>query len=517
MGEPAAPDDLPGNSGISRGGSSDQGFVLEMRGIDKRFPGVHALKRVDLRLKRGEILALVGENGAGKSTLMKVLTGIYTPDEGEIVYNGSRVAFSSPREAQAAGISIVHQELNLMNHLSVARNIFIGRESKGFFLNDKIINEAAAGLFERLHVAIDPREKVGRLTVGKQQMVEIAKAMSFDSGVIVFDEPTGALSASETRELFGIMREFRGRGISMIFITHRMDEIKEISDRITVMRDGEYVDTFVTEDTGLDAIIRAMVGRVIYEEPKTVSGVPADAPVVLDVRNLSSRQVKDVSFKLRKGEILGFAGLIGAGRTEAMRLIFGADRRDGGEIFIGGRPVNIKTPRDAVSNGIGYLSEDRKRFGLALGLSVADNAVMTALREYCRGWFVNRPKITAAVSDYVNRINIRTPSVFQPVGKLSGGNQQKVVVAKWLIRNCDILIFDEPTRGIDVGAKSEIYKLMNSLAEQGKSIIMVSSEMPEIFRMSDRIACMCEGRLTGILNIEEASQEAVMKYATMRG
>ena len=496
--------------------AANTGVILEVRGIDKRFPGVHALKHVDFQLNKGEILAIVGENGAGKSTLMKVLTGIYTPDAGDIYYDGAKVTFSSPREAREAGISIVHQELNLMNHLSVARNIYIGRESRGLFLNDRKINDAAGKLFEQLKVDINPAVKVGALTIGKQQMVEIAKALSFDSKVLILDEPTGALTVAETKELFNIMRDLRSRGIAMIYISHRMDEIMEISDRIAVMRDGEYINTFNTKQTNLDQIIQAMVGRVIYEEPKTFSHVPEGAPVVLETKNLVSRHVKDVSFSLRKGEILGFAGLMGAGRTETVRLIFGADKRDSGEIFINGKNVNIKTPKDAVKNGLGYLSENRKSFGLALGLSLADNAIIASLKDYCAGLFVRKQRITSAVNVYVEKINIRTPSIKQIVGRLSGGNQQKVILTKWLIRNCEILIFDEPTRGIDVGAKSEIYKLMNALVEQGKSIIMISSELPEIFRMSDRIVCMCEGRVTGIIDIKDASQEVIMKYATMR-
>jgi len=359
--------------------AANTGVILEVRGIDKRFPGVHALKHVDFQLNKGEILAIVGENGAGKSTLMKVLTGIYTPDAGDIHYDGDKITFSSPREAREAGISIVHQELNLMNHLSVARNIYIGRESRGLFLNDRKINDAAGKLFEQLKVDINPAVKVGALTIGKQQMVEIAKALSFDSKVLILDEPTGALTVAETKELFNIMRDLRSRGIAMIYISHRMDEIMEISDRIAVMRDGEYINTFNTKQTNLDQIIQAMVGRVIYEEPKTFSHVPEGAPVVLETKNLVSRHVKDVSFSLRKGEILGFAGLMGAGRTETVRLIFGADKRDSGEIFINGKNVNIKTPKDAVKNGLGYLSENRKSFGLALGLSLADNAIIASL------------------------------------------------------------------------------------------------------------------------------------------
>lgn len=497
-------------------GGSNSSVILQMIDIDKRFQGVHALKKCCFELKRGEIHALVGENGAGKSTLMKVLTGIYQADEGKILYNGKEICFKNPKEAQEAGISIVHQELNLMNHLSAAQNIFIGRESKGFLLNDTIINQKTQELFDILKLDIKPTVKVGKLTVGKQQMIEISKAISFDSSVLVFDEPTAALTDIEIAELFKTMNDLKEKGVTMVYISHRMDEIMEIADRITVMRDGEYITTLNTKETTLDEIINAMVGRTIYLEPKTESCVPPDAPVVLEVRNLRSKDVKDVSFQLHRGEILGLAGLMGAGRTETARLIFGADPRTNGEILKNGVPVEIKTPQDAVKAGIGYLSEDRKRFGLASGLSIADNIVLTCLEDYSRFGVVNKAKIKKASKKYVDGINIKTPSITQLIRNLSGGNQQKVIIAKWLIRDCDVLIFDEPTRGIDVGAKSEIYKLMNRLASEGKSIIMISSELQEILRMSDRIACMCEGKLTKILDIQAANQELVMKYATTR-
>ena len=490
--------------------------ILEMLGIEKLFPGVVALSQVDLKLKKCEVHALVGENGAGKSTLMKVLTGIYKCDSGRIVYNGKEVVFANPKAAQEAGVSIVHQELNLMNHLTAAQNIFIGRECKGFLLNDKIINAQAQQLFDALKVNIKPTDKVGNLTVGKQQMVEIAKAISFDSSVLVLDEPTAALTETEIRELFKIINQLRAQGVTMVYISHRMDEIMEISDRITVLRDGQYVTTLTTKETDLDQIIKAMVGRTIYEEPKTHSNVTPEAPVVLEVKNLKSRDVKDVSFKLHKGEILGLAGLMGAGRTEVARLIFGADRLDSGQILIKGKPVSIKKPEDAVAAGIGYLSEDRKRYGLAVGLSVSQNVVLASLKDFCAAGVVNDGKVTRVTEGYIKQINIKTPGPNQLVRNLSGGNQQKVVIAKWLLRDCDVLIFDEPTRGIDVGAKSEIYKLMNELAAAGKSIIMISSELQEVLRMSDRVACMCEGRLTGILDIQDADQEVIMKYATQR-
>lgn len=501
---------------MSENTQSARPVVLQMIDIDKRFQGVHALKKCNLELRKGEVHALVGENGAGKSTLMKCLTGIHKPEEGRIVYNGKEVSYKNPKEAQEDGISIVHQELNLMNHLTAAQNIFIGRESKGFILNDSIINQKTQELFDHLKLHISPTEKVGNLTVGKQQMVEISKAISFDSSVLILDEPTAALTETEIRELFRTMNDLRERGVTMVYISHRMDEIMEMTDRITVMRDGEYITTLNTKETNLDEIINAMVGRTIYAEPKTHSNVAPDAPVVLEAKNLVSKDVKDVSFQLHKGEILGLAGLMGAGRTETARLIFGADPRISGEIYKNGQPVTIRTPQDAVNAGIGYLSEDRKRFGLAVGLSVADNTILAAAENFCKMGVVDEQKVRQVTEEYIKKINIKTPSISQLIRNLSGGNQQKVIIAKWLVRNCDVLIFDEPTRGIDVGAKSEIYKLMNDLAAEGKSIIMISSELEEVLRMSDRIICMCEGRLTKILDIQEASQEVIMKYATMR-
>lgn len=490
-------------------------YILEMDGIDKRFQGVHALKNCSLNLKAGEVLALVGENGAGKSTIMKVLTGIYNADLGSIKYFGEEVVFKTPRDAQNAGISIVHQELNLMNHLTVAQNIFIGRESGGLFVDDDIINKKTAELFEKLNVQIDPEEKVGNLTVGKQQMIEIAKAISYESKIIVFDEPTATLTDTEIDDLFKIISELRAKGVGMIYISHRMDEIKRITDRITVMRDGEVIGTQNTADVEIDEVIRMMVGRITYEPPKEQSAVPHDAPVVLKVENLTSKDVENISFELHKGEILGFAGLMGAGRTEVARLIFGADKKTSGDIYLNGEKVEINSPFDAVKLGIGYLSEDRKRFGLALGLSVANNIAIACLDDFCEGFFIKEDKIKKVADEYIDMINIKTPSAYQLLKNLSGGNQQKVVIAKWLVRNCDILIFDEPTRGIDVGAKSEIYKLMNQLAESGKSIIMISSELPELLRMSDRVYVMCEGRHTATMGIEEANQHNIMKCATL--
>lgn len=489
--------------------------LILMEGIDKSFPGVRALNQCHFDVNRGEVHALVGENGAGKSTLMKILAGIYQRDGGKIFYEGREVNFTSPKEALDAGIGIIHQELNLMPHLTVAENIFIGKEfTKGIFIDQNAINQEAEKLLKSLNLDIDPRARVMDLSVAKQQMVEIAKALSYDSQLIIMDEPTSSLTDSEIEELFRFIRDLKARNRAVVYISHRMDEVFAISDRITVMRDGEYVGTFKTEETDRDTIIKAMVGRTIYIQPKEKSMVEEDAPVVLEVRNLKSDVVKDVSFKLRKGEILGFAGLVGAGRTETARLIFGADPKQDGEIFIRGKKVEINSPQDAVANGIGYLSEDRRRFGLAVGLPVDVNVTMASLENYINKGIIDFKKERETASEYVKKLSIRTPSIRQLVRNLSGGNQQKIVVAKWLVKNCDILIFDEPTRGIDVGAKSEIYNLMDELTKEGKSIIMISSELPELLRMSDRIIVMCEGVKTAELNIEEATQEIIMKYAT---
>ena len=493
--------------------------ILEMKGIVKSFGPVKALKGVDLDLRAGEVHALMGENGAGKSTLMKVLTGIHDANEGTIHYNGKQVAYSKPKDAMEDGIVIVHQELNMMNHLTVAQNIFIGREEfrHNWLIDDGASIKKAKKLFDLLKLDINPTEKVGNLTVGKQQMVEIAKALSMDAKVIVFDEPTAALTESEINELFVIIDDLRAKGVGIIYISHRMDEIARITDRVTVMRDGEYVGTVNTKDTTKDEIIAMMVGRTIYEDPKAASAVADDAPVVLEVKNLKAgSSVKDVSFQLRKGEILGFSGLMGAGRTEVARLLFGADKKESGTILVNGKEVTINSPQDAIREGIGYLSEDRKRFGCIVDMTIADNTVMTNLDKYIKGGLINDGEIVKVSDEFVKQLRTKTPSSKQLVRNLSGGNQQKVVIAKWLEQNSDILIFDEPTRGIDVGAKSEIYTLMNALVAQGKSIIMISSELTEILRMSDRIVVMCEGRKTGELDISQATQERILALATDR-
>ncbi len=493
--------------------------ILEMHDIDKRFSGVHALKGVKFELRSGEVHALMGENGAGKSTLMKVLCGIHKRDGGKITLFGEDVDFKNIKESQDAGISIIHQELNMMNHLTVAQNIYIGREPmiNGVYIDDKKMEEDAKALFDRIGVKIDPSAVLGTLTVGKQQMVEIAKAVSHDSKILILDEPTAALTQVEVEELFNIMHDLKEKGIGMIYISHRMDEINRISDRITVMRDGEYVGTLITKDTTKDEIVKMMVGRVIYGDKKEKSNVPEGAEVVLEVKNLSrGKEIRDVSFKLHKGEILGFSGLMGSGRTEVARAIYGADAFDSGEIYINGSLAKIRTPEEAVNKGICYLSEDRKRYGLLLDKSVAENSALSSLDDYIKFGFINDKKIEEDAIRENAKLKTKTPSIRQLTRNLSGGNQQKVIIARWLLKNSDIFIFDEPTRGIDIGAKSEMYTLMEELASQGKSVIMISSELSEIQRLSDRVVVMCEGRKTGELDIKDATQEEIMKYATMR-
>ncbi|MDR5817049.1 MULTISPECIES: sugar ABC transporter ATP-binding protein [unclassified Caballeronia] len=494
--------------------------LISVSKLCKRFPGVRALHEIQFDLKPGEVHALMGENGAGKSTLMKILAGVYTRDSGDMLLDGQPVEFTSPREAQALGIGIIHQELQLMNHLSVAQNIFIGREPRkclGLLLDEDKLNAAAREILARMHVKLDPRTIVGTLTVASQQMVEIAKALSFDSRVLIMDEPTSALNDAEIAELFRIIRELKAHGVGIVYISHKMDELKQISDRVTVMRDGEYVATVHTAETSVDTIIGMMVGRTLTDLTSFLGGSD-QGEIALEVKHLNAGPlVRDVSFTLRRGEILGFAGLMGAGRTEVARAVFGADPVQSGEIVVKGVPASIKKPSDAVRRGIGYLSEDRKRFGLATGMDVESNIVMSNLGKFLSGRvFLRRSKIRKTAAHFIRLLAIRTPSPTQPVRLLSGGNQQKIVIAKWLERDCDVLFFDEPTRGIDVGAKSEIYKLLRSLAQQGKAIVMISSELPEILRMSDRIVVMCEGRITGELSSGDATQERIMELATRR-
>ncbi|WP_313193828.1 sugar ABC transporter ATP-binding protein [Shinella zoogloeoides] len=492
--------------------------LVRMEGIDKSFPGVHALKAVDFDLQTGEVHALMGENGAGKSTLMKVLSGVYRPDGGRILVDGQEVSVPTPRAAQDLGIGIIHQELALMRDLTVAQNIWIGREPRLSFgrLDEAKLNADTAAIFAGMNIQMDPRTPVAGLTIARQQMVEIAKALSYRSRVLIMDEPTAALNDAEIAELFTIIRRLKAEGVGIIYISHKMDEIKRISDRVTVMRDGAYVGTVAAEETPMSRIISMMVGRELTDEAVTIPDL-SGAETALEVIDVSrGRELKEISFSLRKGEILGFAGLMGAGRTELARAIFGAEPIDSGEIRVHGKPLRITSPAEAVRAGIGYLSEDRKHYGLALGMDVRANISMASLRRHCDAiGRIDEAALAKVAKDYIQKLAIRTPGDRQEVRLLSGGNQQKVVIAKWLLRDCDILIFDEPTRGIDVGAKAEIYRLLNELAAAGKAIIVISSELPEVLRLSHRIAVMCEGRLTGILP-GGAEQERIMELATQR-
>ena len=515
----------PASTAASAAGSTAPPAV-RMTGIDKHYPGVHALDGASFELLAGEVHALVGENGAGKSTLMKVLAGIVRPDGGVVEVAGEPVSFSGPRDAHLAGISTVHQELNLVPHLTVAQNIFLGRQGRraGVFVDDAALDRRTAALFDRLHIALDPRAPASGLTVAKQQMVEIARALSMDARVLVMDEPTAALTDTEIAELFRIIRGLRSEGVGVVHISHRLEELREISDRITVMRDGRTLETLTTAGVELGEVIRLMVGRKLTERPpragaeQITDGGQGEEPAALEVRNLSrGRVVRDVSFSVRRGEILGIAGLVGAGRTETARLIFAADRPDGGEVLVGGRAVRLRTPSDAVAAGLAYLSEDRKQFGLALGMSVEENTVTATLPRFAApGGWIRRSRTRAVARAHVESLRIRTPGLRQKVRNLSGGNQQKVVLAKWLTADCEVLIVDEPTRGIDVGAKDEIYTLLDGLAAQGRAIVMISSELPEVLRMSHRVLVMCEGRVTGELTAAEATQERIMTLATMR-
>ena len=490
--------------------------ILKVEGISKGFPGVQALKDVHLEVRSGEVLVLVGENGAGKSTLMKILSGIYAKDEGTIVFEGQEVEPTSPLQAQELGITIIHQELNMLPYLTVAQNIFVGREPRtGPFLSERKLNQQTAELLQRLNIHLNPRTLVGELTVAEQQMVEIAKALSFNAKVLIMDEPTSALTDSEVETLFVLIEQLKASGTGIVYISNRMDELRRLADRVSVLRDGAYIGSLEKSEVSVPKIIEMMVGRAIDEGTRPTAREHINDPVVLEVQDLSTKSLlKDVSFQLHRGEILGFAGLMGAGRTETARAIIGADPSDGGTITIAGRTTRIGQPADAVKHGVGYLSEDRKLLGLMLEQDVTFNTVLASLGSYANaiGW-MGDSKAKNRTKEYVQQLRVKTPSVNQVVKLLSGGNQQKVVIARWLMRDCDILIFDEPTRGIDVGAKEEIYRLMQQLADQGKSIIVISSELPEILRVANRIAVFANGRITGTLRNEEASQEKIMQLA----
>ena len=491
-------------------------YVLEMRDIVKRYPGVLAVDHGQLTLRPGEVHCLVGENGAGKSTLMKVLAGAIPMDSGEIRLSGEPVSVTSPHHAQQLGISMIYQEFNLSPFLSVAENIFLGREprlGKTPFINWSTMYRDAREILGRVRTDPDVRKPVNECSVAQQQIVEIAKALSFSSKVIVMDEPSATLTDHELKALFDLIRGLKKDGIGMIYISHRLEEIFEIGDRVTVMRDGQYIGTKEVSEVHREDLIHMMVGRELKDEyPKERF---ARGEEVLRVEGLGiDGAFQDVSFSLHKGEIMGLTGLVGAGRTEVARAIFGADKLHAGQIFLDGRPITVTSPQDAIRQGIGLLTEDRKTQGLVLGMSVRENTTLANLKDLVRFLFVDRGREREVTLKYVDDLRIKTPTIEQTAQNLSGGNQQKVVLAKWLFTGCRVLIFDEPTRGIDVGAKVEIYKLMNELVRNGVCILMISSELPEVLGMCDRILVMHEGRLAGELPRADADQERLMRLAT---
>jgi len=491
-------------------------YVLEMRDIVKRFPGVVAVNNGQLTLRPGEVHCLLGENGAGKSTLMKILSGAQPADSGSIHISGEPVHIHSPHHAQQLGVSMIYQEFNLSPYLSIAENIFLGREPKlrgTPFINWRKMYGDAREILARIRVNLDVRRPVNECSVAQQQMVEIAKAISFNSKIIVMDEPSATLTDHELEALFDLIRELKRQGIGMIYISHRLEEVFEIGDRLTVMRDGEYIATKDVRDVTREDIIRMMVGRELTQEfPKEVFPIGRER---LRVENLSRKGAfSNVTFSLREGEIVGVTGLVGAGRTEVARAIFGADLIDGGTIALDGKPITVKSPQDAIRQGIGLLTEDRKHQGLILGMSVRENTTLANLGTLVKRLFISRAKERSVTENFVRDLQIKTPTIEQTAQNLSGGNQQKVVLAKWLFTESRILIFDEPTRGIDVGAKVEIYKLMNELVRKGVCILMISSELPEVLGMCDRILVMHEGQIAGELAQSDATQERVMQLAT---
>lgn len=490
--------------------------LLAMRGVTKTFPGVQALTDVDFVVVPGEIMALVGENGAGKSTLMKVLNGVYRPDAGTITWAGQPVTFNAPGDAQAAGISMIHQELALINELDAGKNIFLGREPRlaPGVVDWRALYRAAQAELDALGLDIRARTPVKFYSIAQQQMIEVAKALSMRARLIVMDEPTSSLTDREVETLFDQMRRLRARGVSIVFISHRMSEIFDIADRVTVLRDGQLVGVAPVAAVTAEDIIRMMVGREVGTLYERGPSVMTDE-VVLSVRNLTSgTRVRDVSFDLHRGEILGFAGLVGAGRTELAEAIFGARPVNAGAITLDGQPVTLGRPSLAIRNGIGLVPEDRKQQGLFLRMSVAANTVMAKLHRLLRAGFIPHRRVHDEANAFIERLNVRTPSARQVIGNLSGGNQQKVVIAKWLTLGPRVLILDEPTRGIDVGAKAEIYRLMHDLAADGVAILMISSELPEVLGIADRVLVMHEGRVTGTFDPRTATQDAVMRAAT---
>ncbi|MEN8078546.1 sugar ABC transporter ATP-binding protein [Clostridioides difficile] len=494
-----------------------ENLLLQMSDIHKRFPGVYALKGINLSVRKGEIHGLLGENGAGKSTLMKVLGGVHKQDQGVVYIDGKDVGEINPKKATELGIAFVHQELNLSEPLSVAENMYMGRlpykNEKLGIVDKKKLHEDATKILEMLKINLKSTDLVATLPTAKKQMIEIAKAISQNAKIIILDEPTTSLADNDVNTLFRIMRDLKSKGVALIYISHRLKEIFEICDRATVMRDGQYIGECDAKKVSQKELIKMMVGRELKDlYPKQQIEI---GEKILEVKNLSDNdgRVKNVSFHAKRGEILGISGLVGAGRTEVVRLLFGADKMASGEIFINGEKVNIKSPNDAISKGICLITEDRKKQGLCLPLSVADNINITNLGKEV----LKHTELRKTAEDYRKSLNIKTSSIDTVVGTLSGGNQQKVVIAKWLNTDSEIFIFDEPTKGIDVGAKAEIYNMMNELAKQGKSIIIISSELPEVLGMSDRVYVMCEGKITGEVTGNDCNQEKIMELSTVGG
>ena len=490
--------------------------ILEVENVSKRFPGVQALDRVSFTLRKGEVHALVGENGAGKSTLMKILSGVHQADEGTIRYKGELVNFRNVSQSHDAGISIIYQELNLIPHLSVAANIFIGREplTRTGTLDEKKMNADASALLHTLKISIDPSIQLNKLPVSKQQMVEIAKALSYKSEVLIMDEPTSALTESEIDELFSVIHSLRDQGVAIIYISHRLEELKRIVDRITIFRDGHSISTDDYSAISMEEIVNRMVGRKLENIFPPKQNHPTNEKI-LEVRNIvRSGVLHDISFDLYRGEILGISGLMGAGRSELGRAIFGADRIDSGDVILNGEKVTLNSPSDGIKGGIAYLSENRKEDGLAIKMRITENVTMANVEKICRNLGVlSKSGELKAAQKYTNELGIKTPSLQQIVNNLSGGNQQKVVVAKWLFCDSKILIFDEPTRGIDVGTKYAIYELIGALAKSGRGIIVISSELPEILGLTDRTLVLHEGHLAATLTTKETSQEEILSYA----
>lgn len=489
--------------------------IVSMNNISKTFPGVKALDNVHFELRSGEVMALLGENGAGKSTLMKILSGVYTRDGGTMEIFGKSYDDLTPKQAQEAGVAIIHQELNMCKHLSVAENMFLGREMVGKgILDNRKMRQEARNILDELKIDIDPDQTVGDLPVSKQQMVEIAKALSIHAKILIMDEPTSALTAREIEDLFRIIKDLKAQGCGIVYISHRLEELAEIVDRVTIMRDGQYITDGNFKDMTMDQIITNMVGREIKEKFPRVTCTKGKK--VFEVKNLNAgRMVRDINFSLYEGEIVGFAGLMGAGRTETTRAIFGVDAKDSGEFYLDGQKIEIHSPMDAIKNGVVLAPEDRKKDGLCTKLSIRQNLALPNLDIICsKLGVIRKSKEDELCEEAVRNLRIKTPNVEIDSGNLSGGNQQKVVVGKWLARNSRVVIFDEPTRGIDVGAKVEIYNLMNDLKKQGIAVMFVSSEMPEVMGIADRIIVMCDGRITGELMANEASQNQILTMAT---